>query len=152
MTTLDSPRALTAPRDWRYVFRAILGVLFIWAALAKIGDLPAFAGQIHNFRILPVAVENLFAVTLPWIELVAGLALVTNLAPRAGLLVLGGLLLVFFVAILSAMARKLDIACGCFGTQDAGTTGLMTLIRDIGFLALAVIGYPRPLGFPRRRA
>jgi uncharacterized membrane protein YphA (DoxX/SURF4 family) len=146
MTTLESPRALAdTMRDWRWLFRAVLGVLFIWAALAKIADLPTFAQQIHNFRMLPVPLENLFAVTLPWIELVAGLALVTNLAPRAGTVILGGLLLVFLVAILAAIARDLDISCGCFGTRDAGTTGWKTLGRDLAFLALAVIGYPRPL-------
>ena len=134
--------------DWRYLFRLALGALFIWAALAKIADMSAFAADIHNFRILPVVLENLAAITIPWIELTAGLLLALNVAPRAGLVVLGGLLLVFLVAIASAMARNLDIACGCFGTHDAVRTGWVTLIRDLGMIALAVLGYPprRPRG------
>ena len=133
----------SALHDWRYYFRLAFGVAFIWAALAKVGDLGAFAGDVHNFRIVPLALENIFAMTLPWIELVAGVALIFNVAPRSGLIVLGGLLVVFMGAIVSALIRNLDIDCGCFGTNDASQTGWMTLIRDVGFLALAVLGWPR---------
>jgi uncharacterized membrane protein YphA (DoxX/SURF4 family) len=81
--------------------------------------------------------------TLPWIEVLAGLALVLNFAPRAGSVILGVMLVVFIGAILSAMARNLDIACGCFGTSDATRTGWIAFLRDAAFLALAWIGYPR---------
>jgi uncharacterized membrane protein YphA (DoxX/SURF4 family) len=132
----------TESLGWRYGFRLLLGVLFIWAALAKIADLPGFAGQVHNFRILPLALENLFAMILPWVELVAGVALVLNLAPRAGVQLLAGFLVIFLIAIVSAIIRNLDIECGCFGTKDAGTTGWITLARDVAFLALAALGFP----------
>ena len=134
---------------WRYIVRAVLGVLFIWAALAKISDLSGFAAEVHNFRMIPLALENLFAMTLPWIELVAGVALVLNVAPRAATAVLGFLLVVFLIAIVSAIIRNLDIACGCFGTSDASQTGWITLLRDLGFIALAVLGWPR--GGPAHR-
>ena len=137
--------------DWRYLFRIALGIVFIWAALAKIADLPAFAKEIHNFRMVPVALENLFAITLPWIELVAGVGLVVNLVPRSGTLLLGGLLVVFMIAIAVAIVRGLDIDCGCFGTSDAASTGWMTLLRDVGFLALAFLGYPGWRRFKDRR-
>jgi uncharacterized membrane protein YphA (DoxX/SURF4 family) len=130
-------------QSWRYILRAILGILFIWAALAKIGDLAGFASQVHNFRLMPRQIENLFAMTLPWVELLAGVALVLNQVPRAANLVLGSLLVVFLVAIVSALLRKLDIECGCFGTHDAGSTGWKTLARDLAFLALAWFGHPR---------
>jgi len=128
--------------DWRYLFRFALGVLFLWAALGKIADINHFAYDVHNFHLLPRAIENVFAMILPWVELVAGLLLILNVAPRSGVIVLGGLLVMFLVAIVSALIRNLDIACGCFGTKDAGVTGMITLFRDIGFLALAVLGYP----------
>lgn len=127
---------------WRYLLRLALGVVFIWAALAKIADPGSFSSQIHNFRMLPVALENIFALTLPWVELVAGLALVANIVPRAATQLLGALLVVFMVAIVAALARKLDIDCGCFGTEDAAKTGWVTLGRDVVFLALAVFGHP----------
>ena len=133
-------------QDWRYLLRLALGALFVWAALAKIADVPGFVAEVHNFRIVPVALENIFAMTLPWIELVAGVALIVNIAPRSGLVVLGALLVVFFVAILLAIFRNLDIACGCFGTTDASRTGWITLIRDVVFLGMAFFGWPRRTG------
>jgi putative oxidoreductase len=133
---------VTGPWGWRYIFRLALGLVFIWASLAKIGDLAGFAAEMHNYHILPLALENLFAMTLPWVELVAGVALVVNLAPRAATLLLGGLLAVFLLAILSAIARDLDIACGCFGTADATRTGWIALLRDVGLLVVALLGYP----------
>jgi putative oxidoreductase len=132
-----------APLDWRYFFRLALGAVFLWAGLAKIADPAGFAREIHNFHLMPVAFENIFAIVLPWVELVSGLALVTNAAPRSASLVLGSLLVVFFFAILSAIIRNLDIACGCFGTSDASKTGWVTLLRDAAFLALGLIGWPR---------
>ena len=41
----------------------LIGLIFVWAALAKLGNLEEFATAVHNFRIVPVAVENLLAVT-----------------------------------------------------------------------------------------
>jgi uncharacterized membrane protein YphA (DoxX/SURF4 family) len=139
----------TRPFGWRYLFRFALAALFVWAAVGKLADVSAFAAQVHNFRMVPVPLENLFAMTLPWVELTAAVLLVTNLAPRAGTLVLGFLLVVFLVAILAAIVRDLDIACGCFGTHDAARTGWVTLARDVGMLLLAVIGYPRTRGVER---
>ena len=128
---------------WRYLPRLVLGVIFIWASLAKIGDIDGFAMDLHHYRILPLAAENALAMTLPWIEVLAGLALVLNVAPRAGSVILGVMLAVFVAAILSAMARNLDIACGCFGTSDATRTGWVAFLRDLAFVALAWVGYPR---------
>ena len=64
-------RALRHPGAIRAA-QIVLGILFGWAALAKLADLSAFALQVHNFRLLPIAAENLVAMLLPWVELVAG--------------------------------------------------------------------------------
>jgi uncharacterized membrane protein YphA (DoxX/SURF4 family) len=129
---------LTHPVTVRLAQLAI-GALFIVAALAKLGDLPAFAEQIHNFRSLPLAAENLVATTLPWIELVAGLALVFGIRPRSGAWVVGGLTAVFTVAVIVAWVRGLDIECGCFGTADSTRVGLEKLLQNSGMLVLAVV-------------
>jgi len=120
--------------------RVALGVLFAWAALAKIGDSRAFAEQVHNFRLLPVALENLAAMTLPWIELVAALALVLGVRARAGAVIVTTLLAVFTAAVLSALARGLDIECGCFGTSDATRVGWAKVAQNLAMLALGALG------------
>jgi len=128
---------LTHPVTIR-VAQLVIGVLFIVAALAKLGDLAAFAEQIHNFRILPLAAENLVAATLPWIELVAGLALVFRVQPRSGAWVVGGMTAVFTLAVIAAWIRGLDIECGCFGTADSSRVGLEKLLQNSGMLVLAL--------------
>jgi len=122
----------------------ILGLLFLVAALAKIVDVTSLARQVHNFHLLPFWSEHLVAMTLPWIELVAGLALVLGIRPRAGAWVAGGLLAGFTVGIVLAMARGLNFECGCFGTADGTRVGWTKLGENLGMLALALAGSLRP--------
>ena len=81
---------------------------------------------------------------MPWIELVAGLALVLGIRPRAGAWVAGALLLVFTVGVLAAMARGLSFECGCFGTANATRIGWAKLAENVGMLALAAVGSLKP--------
>ena len=66
------------------ITQIVIGLVFVIAALAKIGDLPWFAQEVHNYRLAPLWSENLVAMVMPWIELVAGLALVLGVRARAG--------------------------------------------------------------------
>jgi uncharacterized membrane protein YphA (DoxX/SURF4 family) len=122
------------------VARIVIGIAIAWAALAKLTNLEAFAAQVHNFRILPVWSENLVAMTLPWIELVAALSLLLGIEARSGALVVTSLLAVFTVAVGLAIARGLDFECGCFGTADGTRVGLGKLLQNTGMLAVAAVG------------
>jgi len=122
----------------------ILGLLFLIASLAKIVDVTSLASQVHNFRLLPFWSEHLVAMTLPWIELVAGLALVLGIRPRAGAWLTGVLLAGFTAGIALAMARGLNFECGCFGTADGTRVGWTKLGENLGMLALAAVGSLRP--------
>jgi uncharacterized membrane protein YphA (DoxX/SURF4 family) len=130
--------ALTHPRVVRGC-RVVAGAVFLVAALTKLGDLHSFADQVHNFRLLPLALENLVAMSLPWIELVAGLSLVSGFRARSGGLVVSGLTVVFTVAVVIAMARGLDIECGCFGTADGTRVGLVKVLQNLAILALGLV-------------
>jgi uncharacterized membrane protein YphA (DoxX/SURF4 family) len=130
---------LTTPLSLR-ILRLAIGVLLGWAALAKLGDMGGLATQVHNFRIVPIWSENLLAMTLPWIELLAALSLLLGIRPRAGAVVATGLLAVFTIAVAAALARGLDIECGCFGTADATRVGFGKLAQNIGMLAVAALG------------
>jgi uncharacterized membrane protein YphA (DoxX/SURF4 family) len=117
--------------------------VFLISGLAKIGDQGAFALQLHNFRMMPIWSENLMAMTLPWIELVAGLCLVSSIRPRAGAAVATLLSVVFLIAVGVAMARGLDIECGCFGTADATRVGFGKLGENLAYCFLAITGVQR---------
>jgi putative oxidoreductase len=136
-------RLVRHPRTIR-ISGIVIGLLFVLAGLAKLGDLRALAEQVHNYRIVPIWSENLIALSLPWIEILAGLSLVLRIRPRAGAVVCTALMALFTAGILAAMARGLDFECGCFGTADAARVGLTTLARDLGMLSLALIATLRP--------
>jgi len=118
------------------------GSIFLASALPKIADLSAFAGSVHNFHLepfLPMAATNLLAMTIPWVELVAGLALVAGVRPRAGAFVYVALLAVFTVGVITAMARGLSFDCGCFGKAGAGPIGALKLAENLSMMAVGVI-------------
>lgn len=116
------------------IFRIILGIIFIYASYDKILDPAGFSKNIHNFHITPIAIENIIALVLPWLELIIGIFLIFGLF-LDGTINITISLLIFFIIILSqAVFRGIDVHCGCFKTEaDAGTTDLrLELIKRIG--------------------
>ena len=127
------------------ISRIILGIIFIYASYNKILDPVAFSKSIHNFHVTPVAIENLAALIIPWLELIIGVFLIFGLFLE-GTTSITISLLVFFIIILSqAVFRGIDIHCGCFKLEeDIGTTDLrIELIKRIGediiYLGMAFI-------------
>jgi len=116
-----------------------IGLVFVVAALAKIGDTAAFAAQVHNYRLTPIVLENLVAMILPWVELVAGTALILGLRSRAAAWICAALMIVFTIGIGQAAARGLDFECGCFGKAGASTVGVRKLLENVGLTAVALI-------------
>jgi uncharacterized membrane protein YphA (DoxX/SURF4 family) len=109
--------------------RWLLGGLFVLASAHKIMDPAAFAKIIFGYDLFPAAAINLIAIILPYIELTAGLALITGVYPRAAAVILGGLLLGFILAIGINAWRGHVFDCGCFASGEAalwqGTPGWM---------------------------
>jgi putative oxidoreductase len=99
--------------------RIVLGGLFIYSGGIKLLDPGAFQIDIANFDLIPIGISGVVAVGLPWLELVCGLALLTNRLLQGGALLLGLLMAVFILFVASAWTRGLDVACGCFGASDA---------------------------------
>ena len=83
-------------RPWLSIrVQIALGAVFVAAAIPKILDPPAFAHMIYNYRLVPGGLVNALALVMPWIELLAGLALVLGVWRREAALVAGALLVVF---------------------------------------------------------
>lgn len=118
-----------------------VGVLLGWAALGKLGDLPSLARDIHNFRLVPIAAENLVAAVLPWIELITALSLLLGIRARAGALVAVAAVLAFTAAVALALARGLNVECGCFGAASASRVGGVKLLQNLGLLVVAGIAF-----------
>lgn len=99
--------------------RLVVGLVFVVASVEKTADPAAFGASISNYRILPETIVLIPATFLPWIELLCGLSLFFGIMVRGSSLLGASMLVVFTIAVLSALARGLDITCGCF-TQAAG--------------------------------
>ena len=138
MTEGPIARLLSSPLLIR-VCRIAIGLVVLAAALGKIGDPAAFSTQIHHYRLIPVGAENLLAILLPWIELLAGLALVLGVQARSGAWLSAAMMTVFTLAVGVAVARGLDIECGCFGTADASRVGGMKLVENLLFTGAALV-------------
>jgi len=118
------------------VLRVLLGAIFIYASLYKIGSPSAFAHQVYNFKLLPVWAINPVALVLPWLQLFCGVHLILNRWPVAASFWILLMMLVFQVAVASALVRGLDISCGCFKSGGSPATWV-TFARDMMFLVLA---------------
>jgi uncharacterized membrane protein len=120
------------------ICRMILAAIFLLASVPKIIAPHEFAIAVFRYQLLPDAAINLMAIFLPWIELVAALAILVPRASAAAAAILFGLLAVFTAAISIDLVRGINISCGCFTlAADAGPIGWWEVARDAGFLALA---------------
>lgn len=120
-----------------------LGVFFVAAALPKVVDPPSFAHMVYNYRLVPGAFVNLMALVMPWVELLAGLALILGIWTRTSAATVGALLFVFVAAVSINLARGNAIDCGCFDVNAAGKSVAERLadmrrdvVRDVGMLAM----------------
>lgn len=93
----------------------ILGATFLAAALPKIADPPGFLEAIHAYRLVPEGALPPMALTLPWLELLLALALISGLLRRSAAWAAFALLLVFIGALGIDLARGIPVDCGCFG-------------------------------------
>jgi putative oxidoreductase len=117
----------------------IVGCVFIYAGAIKVIDPIGFARDIDNYHMLPWALSVRLAFYLPWLEIICGLAVVSGLFYRGGLLILNALISIFIIAGIVAKARGLDISCGCFGHASKYLSFAWHLVLDLALLAAAVL-------------
>ncbi|MDB6138925.1 MAG: hypothetical protein JWO94_1997 [Verrucomicrobiaceae bacterium] len=123
---------------FRRLAALFFGGVFVYAGVLKLRDPLLFQKDIESFDLLGDPWTAMIADFLPWMELLAGLAVITGLRRSGGLLLLNLSLVVFLGAVGSAWQRGLNIDCGCFGGA-AVTPGYLELcIRDGLLLALGL--------------
>ena len=121
------------------IVRIVLGCVFIVASIEKAANPASFITSIGNYRLAGYDVAAVMATVLPWIELLCGMALLFGVFTRGGALLSFAMLVVFTVAVTSAVIRGLDISCGCF-TQDptVGKVGWMKVGENILLIAASL--------------
>ncbi len=119
------------------LFRLVLGGLFVYAGAVKVLGPLDFAQNIRNYRLVGQSLSFIAAVVLPWLEILAGVALAAGIWKRASALIISGLLVFFIVLTLVTIARGLDIDCGCFGAFSR-KSGFGVILEDLGMLFMGL--------------
>ena len=113
--------------------RFILGGIFIYSSIDKIRNPYDFAQIIYDYQLLPDIFVYFVAVTLPWIEMVTGLFLISGVFTRTSSIILSSLLLAFIVAFIINEIRGFNLSCGCFSTEEKGLSDslIILILRDM---------------------
>ncbi|PCC73348.1 Methylamine utilisation protein MauE [Nannocystis exedens] len=135
-----SDRATQWRRGGIWVLRLVVAGVLLAAAAPKLADPAAFAAKLPNYRLFPDVLVNVVATTAPMLELLAALALLSGRLYRGGVWLSVGLMATFTALIGSALARGIDLDCGCFGSAvQAEPVGALDLVRNIVLLGLTVV-------------
>ncbi len=121
----------------RRLLAAGFGGVFVYAGAIKVWNPSLFLSDVRSFQLLPDPLAAWLALTLPWLEVFAGAAVMLGVLRQSGLLLLNLALLIFFLAIASAWQRGLNIQCGCFGTHLGDAPNYPWLFLRDGALLVA---------------
>lgn len=135
-----------------------LGAVFVYASADKILHPAEFARIVYRYRLVgpsalvPPLVPNVFAVTLPWVELLAGLLLIVGAWRREAALLAGAMTAAFIGAVSLALLRGIDLEnCGCFTVGAAGRAAGLRLVLADSLMLLATAVLVRGPRDPARR-
>ncbi len=126
------------------ILRILLAMVFIITGISKIVIPIDFAKNISNYDMLPNFLVNIVAIVLPWIELISGLMLLLGIRIKANTILMIIMLLIFNIAICTAMVRGLDIDCGCYADITQQSVGFKKLLENFGLILIALLLYYFP--------
>jgi hypothetical protein len=121
----------------------VLAAVFGAAAVSKLRALDAFAGVVHNYRLVPEPLERPVAYALPVLELAIALGvLVPRTRVPAGLA--AAILLALFAGAMAVnlMRGRPDIDCGCFMTVLRQHLSWPLVLRNLLLAGLALLIVP----------
>ena len=127
------------------LFRFILAFIFIYASIDKIINPIEFSNNIDNYHITPILLNNIFALIIPWIELIVGCCLLFNVLFDGAVNLTIGLLVWFIFILMQALLRGIDLNCGCFDLLEKSNDVNLRLeminriVQDIIFLFMAFL-------------
>lgn len=113
-----------------FLFRVAVGVVFLYAAIGKIDNPNAFFKEISNYNLFPTFLSQVFAIIIPWFELILGIFLIFGVRLRTTSFISCILLTAFTLLVISAWARGLNINCGCF-SHHIEYVGLKKVIENL---------------------
>lgn len=127
-------------RKWViHSLRVGFGLMLIIASVDKMNNPIGFAKAITNYKVIGESLSMLIAVWMPYLELLVGLLLVIGFWLNAAVIWNGTLMSVFFIMVLQAYVRHLDIACGCFSIGEKGNIHLFKLFENFFLMTASYV-------------
>jgi putative oxidoreductase len=117
--------------------RILLGMIFIQFALSKILRPAVFAMNVVDYQLMPFWGVNLWALILPWAELVAGLFLILGIRTRTAAIFIGGMNVMFIVGLVNAILQGYPINCGCVG-ETGEPVNWWKVLKNVAMLLMTV--------------
>lgn len=125
-----------------------LGTMFTYSASMKLVHYDLQASLLAPYRILPRSFAVAGGLALPWVELLAGVALLFGLFPPIGALLSAGLGASFACGTGWVLVRGAKVPCGCAGA-GSGIVGRGTLVRALMIIAGSLLALAlSPSGLP----
>lgn len=128
----------------------LVGVVGV-AAVVKLADLPAFATEVAQYRLVPARLVAATARAVVAAELVAAALLALPGTRVVGAWLAVALFATFSAAMVSVLVSGHSVRCGCFGggRGELATVGPPTVVRTAALLGLALtvaLGSPAVFG------
>jgi uncharacterized membrane protein YphA (DoxX/SURF4 family)/rhodanese-related sulfurtransferase len=117
--------------------RLLLGAIFISFALSKVLRPVVFALNVVDYNMMPGWGVNLWALALPWAELVVGLFLILGIRTRAAATIIGAMNVMFIAGLVNAIFQQMPINCGCVGEVGEPVNWLKVL-KNTGMLVMCI--------------
>jgi putative oxidoreductase len=119
------------------ICRLLLGAIFISFALSKILRPAVFALNVVDYAIMPSWGVNLWALALPWAELVVGLFLILGIRTRAAATLIGAMNIIFIVGLVNAILHHMPINCGCVG-EVGEPVNWWKVLKNTGMVVMCI--------------
>ncbi|MBL0332905.1 MAG: DoxX family membrane protein [Chlorobiota bacterium] len=118
-----------------FIARLVLGQMLLISGAEKLVALKTFSNSISNYQLIPESLNNVLALSFVWAEITVGILLILGLFVKGSSFLSTLMLSVFTIAILIAMARGLEIDCGCFAKPEP--IGWMKIFKNSLWILLS---------------
>ena len=139
MMKINFPHKILKNLWLQRLLRLVIGGLFIYAGFVKIIQPDKFAEQIMNYEMVPWPLVNFFAVWLLCFEILIGVLIIGGMWLRVCSMLLSGLVILFIIAIFSALARGISLHCGCFSLSSTGPLRTWLSLWQEGLILLGCV-------------
>lgn len=122
------------------LLRAFLAIILLAAGAAKLADMRNFSTTLIGLGIpawRPLLIRGI-ALSVPLVEVVLGMAIVSNLWPTIVDSAVLVLMSSFSIVVIVALRKKLQVTCRCFGALSDSQFSSKGLLRSVGLTAAAL--------------